>query len=97
MSSPAPSCIRCSNASRMLWDMCFPCATIEAEERREFEQKRRVDTEPPTRRDHFAMAALNGILADGKLENDDEDMSLAEAHADLAYILADAMIERSKK
>ena len=52
-----------------------------------FKIKHTIDPEPFTLRDQFAMAALTGLLADGK-----PDIHAAR----LAYIIADTMLEERK-
>jgi hypothetical protein len=51
-----------------------------------------------TLRDYFAVSALNGMLANG-LEDSDEDATLVDFHEDIsfkAYALADAMLAARK-
>lgn len=43
-------------------------------------------------RDLFAMSAINGVIGDYYINS-----SNAEEHANSAYLIADAMLERSKK
>lgn len=57
-------------------------------------QKIKPNTEVPTLRDQFAMAALTGMMANPKLIDDDPKLM---TYAMIAYVLAELMLNVRKK